>query len=147
MCVYSEKIQNRNPKCRSLIPDLILPILPYLGKLTVWNNGICDYEGIFFLSLHTKVFAPRHTSQQLHITTSARTHCVLFAMLYSCGHLGKTVRQCRGSVDQSFCLYDHLDSLPHFLKKGDCLKLSALETEVNWNLALGDFFLPCFLSL
>lgn len=48
-------------------------------------------------------------------------------------------------VDQSSRLYDLLDSLSHFLKNSDCLKLSATGTEVNWNLALGDFFLQQFL--
>lgn len=70
-----------------------------------------------------------------------------FAILHSCDQLGKTAKQCRVLVDQSSSLYDLLDSLPHFLKNSDCLQLSALGTEVNWNLALRDFFLPCFLSL
>lgn len=50
------------------------------------------------------------------------------------------------SVDQSPCLYDVSDSLSHFLKNSDCRELSAISTAVNWNLALGDFFLQQFLA-
>lgn len=52
----------------------------------------------------------------------------------------------RVSVDRSPCLYDVSDSLCHFLKNSDCRELSAISAAVNWNLALGDFFLQQFLS-
>lgn len=89
--------------------------------------------------LDTHPTSPRYWLQD-------RTQCV--GLLYSIAvPSGETVRQCGVLVDQSSSLYDLLSSLPHFLKNSDCLQLSALGTEVNWNLALGDCFLPCFLSL
>lgn len=49
-------------------------------------------------------------------------------------------------VDQSSCLYDLSDSLSHFLKNSDCLKLSVISTAVNWILALEDFLSSSCLS-
>lgn len=92
--------------------------------------------------------APLDTSQHLHVIDYLIQDSVCFVHdVLELWPAEKTVRQCRVLVDQPSCLYDCLDSLPHFLKNGDCLKLSALGTEVNWNLALGDFSLPCFPSL
>lgn len=145
---HTQQIQNWNLKCVSLTRGhKFFLILPDPAEFTVWNDGLHGYESVFWASIPKCVLLDTHASPFELLTTSDRTYCVFFTTLCSYRRLGRTVRQHWVLVDQSSRLYDLLGTLPHFLKNSDCPTLSALSTEVNWNLALGDIFLLCFLSL